>query len=102
MKKKQENQLASMDVNPYEMLSDKDKLAVDLAVENVPYKFIAKKFKYEHQTVAKWFMKGGRLHEALVYQRKQLRKEYAKLFKQIDQQIQDGAVEAIVKIRTSI
>lgn len=102
MKNEANNQSVSTDVNPYEKLDENDKLAVDMAVENVPYKFIAQRFKREHQTIKKWFMKDGRLYEAFIYQKKELRKEYRKFFKQIDQQIKDAAVEGIVTLRNAV
>ena len=89
----------STESNPYDILGDKEKLAVELALVNMPYALIALRMKRKHQTIKDWFAKGGKLHDAYVYMKREVLKEFKRKRKEIDKQIQDGAVEAIAGLR---
>jgi hypothetical protein len=89
----------STESNPYDILGDKEKLAVELALVNMPYSLIAIRMKRKHQTIKDWFAKGGKLHDAYVYMKRETLKEFKRKRKEIDKQIQDGAVEAIAGLR---
>lgn len=84
--------------NPYDLLTEEDQTAVDMAVLNYSYGDIAKVMKRARATVKTWFYKGGRLYDAFKYMKKERRKEYAKKFKEIDEQLQQGAVDAAITI----
>ncbi len=88
--------------NPYDELDDKDKLAVELALINMPYSLIALRLKRKHQTVKELFCKGGRLYEAYKFMKRETLKEFKRKRKEIDKQIQDGAVEAIAGLRVDV
>ncbi len=49
---------ASTEANPYDILDDKAKLAVELALVNMPYALIALRMKRKHQTIKDWFARG--------------------------------------------
>ncbi len=89
----------STDTNPYDMLDDKEKLAVELALVNMPYALIAIRMKRKHQTVKLWFSKGGKLYEAYKFMKRETLKEFKRKRKEIDKQIQDAAVESIAGLR---
>ena len=106
MKRKAKQQTNELEIlpeptgeNPYDILSDKEKLAVELALINMPYAMIALRMKRTHQTVKEWFCKGGKLYDAYTYMRRETLKEFKRKRKEVEKQMQDGAVEAVAGLR---
>lgn len=89
--------------NAFDSLEDeRDKLYVEMAVYGYPYRTIALKARREHQTVKKWFMKGGRLHNAYKYRIKEHRAEFEKHFKQVKELLKYAAVDAALKLGEAV
>lgn len=90
-----ESQTLTRTSSPYVSLNEKDKLAVDMAVANIPYKDISKEFGWNYDYVRAMFATGGRLHEAYLEALAAKREAYKEEFKKINDYIKEGAVDAI-------
>jgi hypothetical protein len=84
--------------NPYNELSKRDKLAVELRLEGYRYKFIAAKCKVVEDVARAWFAKGGRLHDAYEYMAEERLKEYTTFFSEINERLKEIAVDAVVTL----
>jgi hypothetical protein len=96
------NNINSVSDDPFEGLTDIEKIAVEMRVNNFPFHVVAETVKKKNQTVRAWFMKGGRLHDVYVRVREERATEYAGLFESIRESIREGAVEAIAGLRNDI
>lgn len=88
--------------NPYDILSKQDQAIVEMRVNRVPTHIIAEAAKKTQSTIRHWFMKGGRLKAAYSYIMEERAKEYAELFKTIEESIHEGAVEAVAGLRQDL
>ena len=93
--------------NPYDGLDEPWKKAVDLRLKGLTHEAISMnlkkdKYKAEEQTVRSWFKRSGKCYRAYAYKLALRRKENKKEFTEIDFQIKQGAVDAIVVLRKAV
>lgn len=93
--------------NPYEALDKLGKDIVNLKLSGLSYQQIVEYLeqlgeKRENQTVRDWFSEGGKYHEAYKYMKEQRRKELGPEFEAVNDQIKEGAVDAIQVVRDKV
>lgn len=88
--------------DPYDDLSAVHRHAIDLRIEGMKYKDIAKELNAKYQTVRSWFAKKGVCYEAYNSRKKLTAQDRRQLFKQIDEKLKDLAIDAILVISNSI
>lgn len=98
MKRKNKRKVTKRD-KTYKTLPANEKLAIDMRVQNYSSRDIAEKCGIEEGTVRNWFMTEGRLHAAYMAREAEIAEERAKRFEAIDEQIQEGAAEAVITLR---
>ncbi|MDQ3099539.1 MAG: hypothetical protein M3Q44_07395 [bacterium] len=85
--------------NPYDQLELIYRKAVDMKLERLKYRVIARQLNVKESTVKDWFHKKGICYSAYRWKEKQKIKESDELFKTIEKEIKDCAIEAFVTVR---
>lgn len=93
--------------NPYEELDKLGKDIVDLKLSGVTYEVIAEYLeklgqKRENQTIREWFIAGGKYYKAYHFMKEQRKKEVEPEFEAMDDQIKEGAIDAIAVVRDKV
>lgn len=107
MKNQQNQQNQQGSKNPYESLDKLGREIVDLKLSGTPYEVIVEYLekigqKRENQTVREWFIKDGKYSEAYQFMKEQRRKEVEPEFEAVDDQIKEGAIDAIAVVRDKV
>lgn len=107
MKNQQFQQNQQTNKNPYENLDKLGKEIVDLKLSGAPYEIIAEYLqklgqKREKQTIREWFISGGKYCEAYQFMKEQRKKEVEPEFEGLNDQIKEGAIDAIGVVRDKI
>lgn len=102
-----QNQQILQTKNPYEVLDKLGKDIVSLKLSGLSYQQIVEYLeqlgeKRENQTVRDWFSEGGKYHEAYKYMKEQRRKEVEPEFEAVNDQIKEGAIDAIQVVRDKV
>ena len=102
-----QNQQNLQTENPYEALDKLGKDIVHLKLSGLSYQQIVEYLeqlgeKRENQTVRDWFSEGGKYHEAYKYMKEQRRKELEPEFEAVNDQIKEGAIDAIQVVRDKV
>lgn len=102
-----QNQQNLQTENPYESLDKLGKDLVDLKLSDLTYQQISNYLeklgeKREIQTLRDWFAEGGKYHEAYKFMKELRRKEIEPEFQAVDDQIKEGAIDAIGVVRDKI
>mgnify|MGYP001100767389 CR=1 FL=1 len=86
----------------YEQLKPLHQKAVDLRLNGVKYRDIAKEIGVKEQTVREWFIKDGICYFAFNQIKKEREKEKRDLFKEIDQRLKDIAIDAVIVLENTV
>ncbi|MBI2600467.1 hypothetical protein HYW42_00785 [Candidatus Daviesbacteria bacterium] len=86
----------------FDSLEPKHQQAIDLRLEGLAYKVIAKSLNLTEQHVRRWFMKGGTCHYAYQLKQKQRMKDWQEDFKKIDDKLKEIATEAVLAIKQNV
>lgn len=102
-----QNQQNLQTKNSYESLDKLGKDLVDLKLSGLSYQQIVDYLdqlgeKRENQTVRDWFSEGGKYHKAYKYMKELRRKEVEPEFEGVNDQIKEGAIDAIAVVRDKI
>lgn len=93
--------------NSYESLDKLGKDLVDIKLSGLSYQQMADYLeklgeKREIQTLRDWFAEGGKYHEAYKQMKEIRRKEVEPEFEAVDDQIKEGAIDAIQVVRDKV
>jgi hypothetical protein len=86
----------------YEQLNDKMKQAVDMRIEGFGHKEIARQLKIAHATARWYFQKTGPCYQAYKEQMKLIRQDRRRRFKDIQNQLEDIANDAVIVLKDAI
>lgn len=98
--------LQNLQNNPFDSLEQHYRDAIDMRIKGYKHEYIAtflsrSGHKVEDQTVRSWFEVGGKCYEAYIWRKTIIREEAKKEFSEIEDQIKDGAVDAIQTLKNA-
>ena len=94
--------------NPYDKLDHIYQAAIDMKLSYYPYKYIVDGIKatfhkeFKEQTIATWFMKGGKCQEAYEYKKNELLEEKKQNEIDIQEALKQGAGDAVNILRMAM
>lgn len=86
----------------FEELSPIHQKAIELRLNSVKYKDIARELNVKEITVRLWFSKGGICHDVFESMKRERMREREDLFKQIDKRLKDIAVDAVIVLENAV
>lgn len=90
----------------YDSLEQHYKDAIDMRIKGYKYEYISafltrSGHKVSEQWVREWFMQGGKCYDAYLFKKTLIREEAKKEFAEVEEQIKEGAVDAIQTLKNS-
>lgn len=86
----------------YQELNEEKRKAVDWRLAGLRYKDIANGLETTHQTIRRWFMKGGACYKAYEQERRYLEEDRKSRIKSMQKKLDEAALDSIIVVHKII